>query len=209
MLLLSEYKQGGLNNMATIADFEIAKDYGKQAVDTLRYELNGAITTALRTLIDPATGYVDKKKLETPADRATFKDAIETTLTSRFNATAAHLPGHQDTEAGALMWGMTGISRSDIDAYVDNAKGKFDADEFQGYIKKQTDSEKSIAKRLENMRTVMDQVSVADLCTHANGFAPLHTNRVTLDDKMEIYSIHDQLGVVAPKLVADKPYMLP
>jgi hypothetical protein len=193
--------------MASIADYDTANKKALSSVATNQWLLRQAVDGALEgTKAAPGDFYINPSRLSDDAVRATFKDAVFTGMKTPYNAAIAALPGDADTESGAFLRGMWGFGRQELDAYVDGTKGGFQFDGLFKFLGEKTGYQDALAARFDHARSVMDQVSTADVVTHT-GITPVDPSKITLDDKLEVNRLFDQFGVVPPKSIEDKPYM--
>ena len=194
--------------MATIADYKTASDRAQASVATHQRHLRMSVDSALDvTKANPGDFYINPSRLEDNGVRADFKDAVFTGMSVPYAAAIGALPGDAHLEGPALLRGMWGFGRQELDAYVDGTKGDFQFDGLFKFLGEKTGYERALATRFDHARSVMDQVSTADVIAHT-GINPTNPSKMTLDDKLEVHRLFDQYGVVPPNIIKDKNYMV-
>jgi hypothetical protein len=193
--------------MATIQDYENASLTAKRDVATTQFNLRRAYDAALETTkLDPADFYVAPDRLEDDAVRATFKDTLMNTLSAPYAAGLAAMPNDPQIAQQLLLSGWFGFGRSEIDNVIDGYKENLNFDNFSEFLNEKTQFKRSLGRRFDYTRSVLDDVSTADVVGHV-GINPTQPDRIGLEDKIELMNLYEQHGVVSPNALRDKPYM--
>ena len=192
--------------MATIQNYENAVEEVKKGIDTTQLNLTKAYIVAAESTKGEGDFYIDLKKLDESAARATFTQTFMSTLAGPYEAGINAMPGNPEIVKEHFSRGWFGFNSSTIARIIDSAKGKLSQDGLFKAIEENTEYKKVLEVPGEYAASVMNQVSTEELLAHV-GVTAANPDKVTLEDKIKLYSTHRDLDVVPPKMTEGAPYM--
>ena len=192
--------------MADVSDFLKAQKKANNAVQHQELRFRRALDAALLTTQSAGEKYVDLSKLENDADRATFNTTLTTGLTADYQAAITAMPDDPVIGQALVMDGAYGFNPMQVSGIVDQLKDKLTYDGFMQAIAKNTRWQDTLQTRMSSAAPVLEDISGTKVANYAGILAP-NASKMTLQDKAELIGTFDQLGVIPPKMLKDKPYI--
>lgn len=191
--------------MPNVQDYLEAQKKAHNSSETMQRRMRQAYDAAQESL--QQGNYDNLESLVDDNVRNNFKQEMITKLLDPLRASIAALPEDDIFAEDMLMRSFYGVTQTNISEFVDAAREQNTFSNFMKWLQSdKTEYVKSIKERLNTPRSIMGDVTAADVSSYVN-VTFVTPDLVTLDDKIELVDIFEQSGVVPPKYLQNKPYM--
>ena len=192
--------------MATVQEYLDKQKVARNAAETVKRQVRRAYDVAQEGTKQP--GDMDDRLdlLENDAARITFKNTLVAGLVGPYATAIGGMPGDPEIAQALVLNGALGFSPAKARGIVDTMKEKMSYDGLMKILDEKTDWQKALETRLSVPASILDQVTADDVARYV-GIAPTNIDKMTLNDKLELVGIFEQLGIVPPKALKDKAYM--